>query len=51
MGVGRPRRESGGGFEAHLEEVIGVEEAAAVADRFDRTVTREYLDRALGDTR
>lgn len=34
-------------FEAHLEEVIGVEEARAMTDRLESYVTREYLDRAL----
>lgn len=36
-------------WEAHLEEAIGVEDASAVVDVFDRHVSRHDLERALAD--
>jgi dsDNA-binding SOS-regulon protein len=34
-------------FEGHLAEVMEMEDAGEIADRLERTVTEEYLDRAL----
>jgi len=34
-------------WEAHLEEVIGVDDAAVITDAFDRHVSESYLDHAL----
>ncbi len=34
-------------WEAHLEEVIGVDDAAVITDAFDRHVSEPYLDHAL----
>jgi len=33
-------------WDQRLEEDLGVEDATAVVDRVDRTVTEDYLDRA-----
>lgn len=35
------------GWERHLEEIIGVDDAAALVDGFDQHVTNDDLDRAV----
>lgn len=34
-------------LEGHLAEVMDMDEAAEIVDRLDRTVSEDYLDRAL----